>query len=140
MVLPLSLTNKGSRVTSNEEPLTGQSGPVNLASKMAPKEKTNSKEKKERQKEVRDIQTVSTSQPHRIQPEGHTERNLFLESLLANQPKSTERSSSLNQTPPLPSTQTGDSSTFELLRSKRARTLPLPVRGTFNLSYGGQPT
>ncbi len=29
----------------NEEPLTGQSGPVNLASKMAPKEKTLVKEK-----------------------------------------------------------------------------------------------
>ncbi len=87
--------NTGSRVTSNEEPLTGQSGPVNLASKMAPKEKTNSKEKNRRQKKVRDIQTEREIQPHRIQPEGHTERNLFLESLLVNQPKSTERSSSL---------------------------------------------
>ena len=97
----MSLTNNtGSRVTSNEEPLTGQSGPVNLASKMAPKEKTNSKEKKRRQKKVRDIQTVSSSQPHRIQPEGHKEPNLFLECLLANQPKSTERNSSLNQIPP----------------------------------------
>ena len=54
----MSLTNNtGSRVTSNEEPLTGQVGPVNLASKMAPKEKTHSKEKKRRHKKVRDIQT-----------------------------------------------------------------------------------
>ena len=106
----MSLTNNtGSRVTSNEEPLTGQSGPVNLASKMPLKEKTNSKEKGKRQRKVRDIQTEKDIQPHRrIQQEGLTERNLFLESLLANQPKSTERSSSLNQTPPLPSTQTID--------------------------------
>ena len=120
----MSLTNNtGSRVTSNEEPLTGQSGPVNLASKMAPKEKTHSKEKRKRQKKVRDIQTVSSSQPHRIQPEGHKEPNLFLECLLANQPKSTERSSSLNQTPPLPSTRTGDISTLERLRPKHAQGL-----------------
>ena len=66
---------------------------------------------------------MSASQPHRIQPEGHTERNLFLESLLANQPKSTERSSSLNQTPPLPSTRTGDISTLERLRPKHAQGL-----------------
>ena len=50
----MSLTNNtGSRVTSNEEPLTGQSGPVNLASKMAPKEKTNSKEKRKRRDDER---------------------------------------------------------------------------------------
>jgi hypothetical protein len=68
------------------------------------------------------------SQPHRIQPENpFPERNLFLESLKANQPKSTERSSSLNQTPSLPSTQRGDSSTLELLRSKHAQGLyPYP--------------
>jgi hypothetical protein len=67
------------------------------------------------------------SQPHRIQPENpFSERNLFLESLKANQPKSTKRSSSLNQPPPpLPSTQTGDSSTLELLRSKHAQGLYL---------------
>jgi hypothetical protein len=68
------------------------------------------------------------SQPHRIQPENSLpERNLFLESLKANQPKSTERSSSLNQPPSLPSTQTGDRSTLELLRSKHAQGLyPYP--------------
>ncbi len=63
----MSLTNNtGSRVTSYEEPLTGQSGPVNLASKMAPKEKTTSKDKKRRQKKIRDIRTNRDVQPHRI--------------------------------------------------------------------------
>ncbi len=144
----MSLTNNtGSRVKSNEEPLTGQSGPVNLASKMPTKEKTNSKEKKRRHKKVRDIQTVSSSQPHRIQPEGHKEPNLFLECLLANQPKSTERSSSLNQPPPLPSTQTGDSSTLELLRSNHAQGLypypfaePSTYRTKDNQQHGGTHT
>jgi hypothetical protein len=93
--------NTGSRVTSNEEPLTGQSGPVNLASKMAPKEKTTSKEKKKRLKKVRDIHTNRDVQPHRIQPENpFLERNLFLESLLTSKPHSKERSSSLNHPPP----------------------------------------
>jgi hypothetical protein len=51
----LSLTNNtGSRVTANEEPLTGQSGPVNLASEMPPRKKTPEKERiKERRKDFK---------------------------------------------------------------------------------------
>ncbi len=49
----MSLTNNtGSRVTFNEEPLTGQSGPVNLASEMPPRKKTPEKERtKEKRKD-----------------------------------------------------------------------------------------
>jgi hypothetical protein len=51
----LSLTNNlGSRVTCtfNEEPLTGKSGPVNLASEIPPRKKTPKKERtKERRKD-----------------------------------------------------------------------------------------
>ncbi len=51
-VLTLSLTNNRDPVFQlNEEPLTDHSGPVNLASKMAPKEKTPEKgEMKAREK------------------------------------------------------------------------------------------
>jgi hypothetical protein len=109
----------GSPCYMYEEPLTGYSRPVNLASKIPPKEKTTSKEKKKRQKKVRDIQR------NRIQSVNpFMDRNLFLESLTAHQRQSTERSSSLNQPPPLPSTQTGDSFS-ELLRSKHAQGLSL---------------
>ena len=103
----MSLTNNtGSRVTSNEEPLTGQSGPVNLASKMAPKEKSRKKGKKERRKTVEEINVESIRRinpPNFIQPDGYVERNLFLECLTANQP---------NSNPPLPAQQTGDNSTL----------------------------
>jgi hypothetical protein len=71
--------------------LTGQSGPVNLASKMAPKEKSRKKEKKERRKTVEEINVESIRRinpPNLIQPDGYVERNLFLECLTANQPHS----------------------------------------------------
>ena len=58
----------------NEEPLTGQSGPVNLASKMAPKEKTLVKEKARKRKSPKGKEkaTVIREEP---------EVNLFLECL-----------------------------------------------------------
>ena len=66
----------------NEEPLTGQSGPVNLAGKMAPKERKTPErvEGKTKRKSPKDKQkaTVIRDEP---------ERNLFLECLQSiNQP------------------------------------------------------
>jgi hypothetical protein len=58
----------------NEEPLTGQSGSVNLASKMAPKEKTLVKEKARKRKSPKGNEKATF---FREEPEV----NLFLESL-----------------------------------------------------------
>ncbi len=91
----------------NEEPLTGQSGPVILASKMAPKEKkTHEKgERKTRKKSPkgREEATVIRDEP---------ERNLFLECLLsvnqpptATDPPERRRSARQSQSTPSPSTQ-----------------------------------
>ncbi len=91
----------------NEEPLTGQSGPVNLASKMAPKEKTLVKEKARKRKSPKGKEkaTVIREEP---------EVNLFLECLqsinkppMANIQPEERRSSRHSQSKkPSPSTQT----------------------------------
>ncbi len=60
------INNTESRISpTKREPLTGQFGPVNLASKMAPKKKTLSKEQKKREKKIKDVQSEqrSTHQP-----------------------------------------------------------------------------
>ena len=87
----MSLTNNtGSRVTSNEEPLTGQSGPVNLASKMAPKsKKTPPKEQREEKVDKRRKKVVTDVRPDTV-PNCPPERNLFLEALGVPSTKSTK--------------------------------------------------
>ena len=92
----------------NEEPLTGQSGPVNLAGKMAPKEKKTPErvEGKTKRKSPKDEQkaTVIRDEP---------ERNLFLECLQSiNQPPTAadplerRKSTRHSRSTPSPSTQT----------------------------------
>ena len=107
-VLPCHLpTTRDPVFHRNEEPLTGQSGPVNLAGKMPPKD-SKTDESGERKTKKKSPTGKKKATVIRDEPE----RNLFLECLLsvnqpptATEPPERRRSARQSQSTPSPSTQ-----------------------------------